>query len=135
LGNPFRLWPSGDSHGASERSIVGRSRRIGDLIENETFAPGKLGAAGFGRSCAAADLPIYTKAAPPLTGQTAGGGIETHIAGNWSAKLEYLPMDLGSTANTFGYQFNGFPFAFSTTTYLRDDLIRAGLNYEFALGS
>lgn len=69
-----------------------------------------------------------------LSGWTAGGGIETHISGNWTAKLEYLHMDLGSTTNMFAYQFGGFPFAFSTTSYLRDDIIRAGLNYKFGFG-
>jgi outer membrane immunogenic protein len=67
------------------------------------------------------------------SGSTAGGGIETHISGNWTAKLECLHMDLGSTTNMLAYQFGGLPFAFSTTSYLRDDIIRAGLNYKFAL--
>jgi opacity protein-like surface antigen len=33
------------------------------------------------------------------SGWTLGGGVETALAGNWSAKLEYLYVDLGSTTN------------------------------------
>jgi outer membrane immunogenic protein len=68
------------------------------------------------------------------SGWTAGGGIETHISGNWTAKLEYLHIDLGSTTNMFAFQFGGVPFAFSTTSSLRDDIVRAGLNYKFGFG-
>jgi outer membrane immunogenic protein len=68
------------------------------------------------------------------SGWTAGGGVETHIAGNWTAKLEYLHIDLGSTTNTFTYQFGGFPFGLSTTSNLRDDIVRAGVNYKFGFG-
>ena len=41
-------------------------------------------------------------------------------------------MDLGSTTNMFAYQFGGFPFGLSTTSNLRDDIVRGGLNYKFA---
>ena len=43
-------------------------------------------------------------------------------------------MDLGSTTNTFAYQFGGFPFGLTTTSNLRDDIVRAGLNYKFGFG-
>jgi hypothetical protein len=47
---------------------------------------------------------------------------------------EYLHLDLGSTTNMFSYQFGGFPFALSTSSSLRDDIVRAGLNYKFGFG-
>ena len=34
-------------------------------------------------------------------GWTAGAGIEVAFGGGWSAKLEYLYMDLGKTQMTF----------------------------------
>jgi outer membrane immunogenic protein len=34
-------------------------------------------------------------------GWTLGGGVETALIGNWSAKLEYLYVDLGTTTNSF----------------------------------
>jgi outer membrane immunogenic protein len=54
---------------------------------------------------------------------TAGGGVEWMFAPKWSAKLEYLYIDTGSTSVTlFGTTFNG---------RARDNIVRAGLNYHF----
>jgi outer membrane immunogenic protein len=64
------------------------------------------------------------------SGWTAGGGIEARLWGNWTGKLEYLHFDLGSMTNTFNYAFGGFPFTLSTTSAIRDDVVRAGLNYK-----
>jgi outer membrane immunogenic protein len=85
-------------------------------------------------------------------GYTVGGGIEGALGGNWTAKAEYLFMDLGS--------FGGGTGAFSSTTSVnfpdtpqpsfnrlvdtttagtatvnnrfRDHIFRVGLNYRFA---
>src|SRR5689334_23105704 len=53
-------------------------------------------------------------------GWTAGGGIEAAIAGPWTAKVEYLHVDLGRTSSVLGSdaKFNA-------------DIVRAGLNYRF----
>jgi outer membrane immunogenic protein len=69
-------------------------------------------------------------------GWVIGAGVETALAGNWTAKLEYLYMDLGHTTDTFTVILPGFlgpPFPFTTTTssQIRDNIIRAGLNYRF----
>ena len=64
------------------------------------------------------------------TGWVAGGGIEARLWDNWSAKLEYLRMDLGSTSNTII-----LPGATLTTvSSIREDIVRAGLNYKFGFG-
>jgi outer membrane immunogenic protein len=65
------------------------------------------------------------------TGWTAGGGIEARLAGNWTGKLEYLHVDLGSLTNALGV---APAFLITTTTTIRDDVIRAGLNYKFEVG-
>jgi len=67
-------------------------------------------------------------------GWTAGGGVEFGFAGNWSAKLEYLHSDLGSTnlltPNVTGPGIAGF--VPSTTTFgNKSDVVRAGINYRF----
>lgn len=63
-------------------------------------------------------------------GWTIGGGVETSLGGAWSAKVEYLYVDLGSTSNSF--DFLNFPGATQTaTSSLRDHMFRAGLNYGF----
>jgi outer membrane immunogenic protein len=64
-------------------------------------------------------------------GWTVGAGIEGKITRNWSAKLEYLYMDLGS--------FNGGTYTLAplsaigvrTDSDFRDHILRAGINYTF----
>jgi outer membrane immunogenic protein len=53
-------------------------------------------------------------------GWTVGGGIEAALANNWTAKLEYLYVDLGSGASVAG-----------SDTNFRTNIVRAGLNYRF----
>ncbi|HET7849909.1 MAG TPA: outer membrane protein [Pseudolabrys sp.] len=53
-------------------------------------------------------------------GWTIGAGLETKIAGPWSAKIEYLFVDLG----------NGDSIAGSDADF-RTNLVRAGVNYRF----
>jgi outer membrane immunogenic protein len=58
-------------------------------------------------------------------GWTAGVGVETVIAPNWTAKLEYLHVDLGN-----GQIFNVVPGVPESVSF-RADIIRAGFNYRF----
>ncbi len=58
-------------------------------------------------------------------GWTVGAGIETSFAPNWSAKLEYLYVDLGK-AQLF-YVVPGVPETVSFTA----NIVRVGLNYHF----
>jgi outer membrane immunogenic protein len=60
-------------------------------------------------------------------GWTAGGGIEAFIAPGWSAKLEYLYVDLGNH-----YSYTPVVPIFATE---RVSVLRAGLNYHFNWGS
>ncbi len=59
------------------------------------------------------------------TGWTVGGGIEAAISGPWTAKLEYLYVDLGQA--TCGATNCGV----STTTDYHTNIVRVGLNYRF----
>jgi outer membrane immunogenic protein len=65
-------------------------------------------------------------------GWTLGGGIEGAISGPWSAKLEYLYVDLGNVSDTFATP-NGFSPLLTTTvsSSVHDHVFRAGLNYRF----
>ena len=55
-------------------------------------------------------------------GWTIGGGVETALAANWTAKLEYLYVDLGSVScATCGVPSADF----------HSHIVRAGLNYRF----
>jgi outer membrane immunogenic protein len=73
-------------------------------------------------------------------GWTLGAGVETKLGGGWSAKLEYLFVDLGSVTNTvaipinpaFGPVFNTGGVATATSTaHVMDNIVRVGLNYTF----
>jgi outer membrane immunogenic protein len=65
-----------------------------------------------------------------LTGWTAGGGVEWKLAGNWTAKLEYLYVDLGRKA------FEGTFLIFPTPEFVnaKMNVVRVGLSYQFATG-
>ena len=58
-------------------------------------------------------------------GWTAGLGLEYAFAGPWSAKLEYLYTDLGTTS--CGTCFAGSP----QDVNVKVNAIRLGLNYRF----
>lgn len=63
-------------------------------------------------------------------GWTVGGGVEYAFYRNWSAKLEYLYVDLGS----FSYNSPASDdpsFLWTTTVKTRENIVRAGLNYKF----
>jgi outer membrane immunogenic protein len=62
-------------------------------------------------------------------GWTLGAGVEGAIAGNWTARLEYLYVDLGTVNNTFA---GTTPFApITTSAHVTDNILRAGVNYRF----
>ena len=64
------------------------------------------------------------------TGWTAGGGVEWMFAPHWSAKVEYLYVDLSGSNSlnnsgyNFGYNYNP-----------RLNVVRAGVNYHFNWGA
>ena len=58
-------------------------------------------------------------------GWTAGGGIEAALTGPWTAKIEYLYVDLGDAT------CSAIDCGVATTTSLHSHIIRAGLNYRF----
>jgi outer membrane immunogenic protein len=58
-------------------------------------------------------------------GWTAGAGVEFALTGPWTAKVEYLYVDLGD--KTCGTAICGTP----TTVDFNSNIVRAGLNYRF----
>ncbi|MFZ2315039.1 MAG: outer membrane protein [Gammaproteobacteria bacterium] len=64
-------------------------------------------------------------------GWTAGGGIEWAIKQNWSVKLEYLYIDLGSTSGIADPVIPNPPFQAQYKWANPAQLIRLGLNYHF----
>jgi outer membrane immunogenic protein len=69
-------------------------------------------------------------------GWTAGAGVEGHIGGNWTAKLEYLYMDLGTVsggpAELTGILVPARTVAgLSYSSHFTDNIVRVGVNYHF----
>jgi outer membrane immunogenic protein len=62
-------------------------------------------------------------------GWTIGGGVEAWLSRNWTAKVEYLYVDLGSFSNT--YTGLGVFTPVTLSTHVTDNIVRAGLNYHF----
>jgi outer membrane immunogenic protein len=65
------------------------------------------------------------------TGYTVGGGIETRLWSNWTARMEYLYVDLGSLALS-NPNNNGQTHSSSVTFH--DNIVRIGLNYKLDWG-
>jgi outer membrane immunogenic protein len=82
------------------------------------FMPYVTGGAAFGNL--KTSISTVGSASDTKTGWTAGGGIEAKINGPWSAKLEYLHVDLGRGASIGG----------ADASY-HSDIVRVGLNYKF----
>jgi outer membrane immunogenic protein len=81
--------------------------------------------------------PAYDKTTK--TGWTAGGGVEVGFADNWSAKLEYLYIDLGtvncSTALNCGIPAVPPVAATATSVDFTAHTLRVGINYRFGGGA
>ena len=94
----------------------------------DRFLPYITGGAAFGNIKASLVGPATILAASQSrTGWTIGGGVEYAFLENWSAKLEYLYVDLGSYDT-------GFLTPLVANTSFRENIFRAGLNYRFGGG-
>jgi len=69
-------------------------------------------------------LGLSTSTSKSQLGWTAGVGLEYALMGNWTAKLEYLYVDLGS--------FDAGPAPLTNNVSFKENIVRAGLNYKFA---
>jgi iron complex outermembrane recepter protein len=68
-------------------------------------------------------------------GWTAGGGVEVALDRNWSAKAEYLFVDLGNgscTADCTIANANGPPLIPDVAVKFQESVVRGGVNYRFA---
>jgi outer membrane immunogenic protein len=73
-----------------------------------------------------ASTPGFAGATNTNAGWTVGGGIEFALSSNWTAKAEYLHVDLGRF--NCGVNCDGLP---TDNVSMHDDLVRAGVNYRF----
>lgn len=67
-------------------------------------------------------------------GWTVGAGLEGVLGGNWTGKIEYLYMDLGSISGSFVTPIVGPSGGFLNASYnshITDNIVRVGVNYHF----
>jgi outer membrane immunogenic protein len=89
-------------------------------------------------------FPVATSSSTAArAGWVAGVGVEGAIGGGWSVKAEYLHMDFGSvdrsasgtgaSSFTIGSTLTTLNIALTASSHVRltDDVVRAGLNYNF----
>ena len=98
--------------------------RVGYAIDR--WLPYITGGAAYGNVKASTSAPIgaFTSASHNQLGWTAGVGLEYAFLGNWTAKIEYLYVDLGS--------FDAGPAPTVNNVSFKENILRAGLNYKFS---
>jgi outer membrane immunogenic protein len=73
-----------------------------------------------------ASTPGFAGATQTNAGWTAGGGVELALTSNWTAKAEYLHVDLGNMNCGFNCGV-----AAGNSVSLKSDLVRGGVNFRF----
>jgi len=75
---------------------------------------------------------VVTTATPSASdtrlGWTIGGGAEWWLADRWTAKVEYLYMDLGTFSDTFAG--TGSITTLAISSHVTDNIFRVGVNYH-----
>ena len=83
----------------------------------------------FGAGATATSAAALASASTTRAGWTVGAGIEGAFAPNWTARLEYLYVDLGTLNNNFVGLGAFAPLL--TTSHVTDNIVRVGVNYRF----
>ena len=73
-------------------------------------------------------VPVWFSSATTNVGWTVGAGIEGVIGGNWTAKLEYLYVDLRTVSGSFTLPSTNI---ISYSSHITDNVLRVGVNYKF----
>jgi outer membrane immunogenic protein len=91
----------------------------------DRFLPYVTGGAAFGDIRASA--PGFGTQSDTKAGWTLGGGLEAALVGNWTAKVEYLYVDLGS----FNCGISCGGGLASDNVSFKSNILRAGLNFRY----
>ncbi len=114
-------------------------QRFGALITPDLLIYGTGGAAVAGLLTSGNVFgfdPLGNPATNPFSnlsihpGWAAGAGVEAHLTGNWTGKLEYLYMEFGSATTNINNQQN-MTLTAQFNSRITDQIVRAGLNYKF----
>jgi outer membrane immunogenic protein len=120
----------------------GQTRSSGDIILAAPLSLTSVNTGGFSFNCATTvaspRTTCYSGASTDTSvGWAAGAGGEFRIAGNWTAKLEYLHVDLPGASVTLVSPPPSGPgvstiYRFNHQSY---DFVRLGLNYKWGGGA
>jgi outer membrane immunogenic protein len=96
---------------------------------DSTTSASSTGAFGFGAFALFNPFTVAESSSFTKGGWVIGGGTEVRLASSWSAKFEYLYMDLGSINDVL--PITGSTAILTTSSAIRDNIVRAGVNYKF----
>jgi outer membrane immunogenic protein len=103
--------------------------RVGYALGNWLFyatGGGALGQVDTNATAATGSFVATNNRSQTLGGWTLGGGVEVELMAGWSAKIEYLHVDLGDRTTTFL-----LTPPISNASRFTANVITAGVNYHF----
>ena len=103
--------------------------RVGYALGNWLFyatGGGALGQVDTNATAAVGSFVATDNRSQTRGGWTLGGGVEVELVAGWSAKIEYLYVDLGSRTTTYL-----LTPPISSVSRLNANVITAGVNYHF----
>jgi len=104
----------------------------GGFAYGQTEASQSAIATGFTLATCPATLPCAAGSATTTRyGWSAGAGIETMVAPNWTVRAEYLYVDLGTQSLTVTTPVFAPPVTFTSSNPFRENILRIGFNYKF----
>ena len=121
------VWHSAWAAWLCDRCIVGLCHRWSGLWRGYKSRDQEIGF----------DVPFIHELKHTKTGWTLGGGVETPFelfglfGKNWTAKTEYLYVDLGKTTDTYALTSAGTNFGQTIESRVQEHIFRTGLNYHF----
>ncbi|MGY8633281.1 porin family protein [Bradyrhizobium sp. 14AA] len=92
------------------------------------------GSPGSGDNLAFTPVAASFSSSTTKVGWSAGAGIEGAFADNWSARLEYLYVDLGTVSGSLAtpvIALSGAPLVVGYRSHITDNVLRFGVNYRF----
>jgi outer membrane immunogenic protein len=92
------------------------------------YATGGLAYGEVNASEAVGVVPVTFSQSATNVGWTVGAGVEGVIGGNWTARLEYLYVDLGTASGSFTLPTTNI---ISYSSHVTDNILRVGINYKF----
>jgi outer membrane immunogenic protein len=110
----------------------GTVRARGGVLVTPTvllYATGGLAYGEVKSSEAVGVVPVTFSNSTTNVGWTVGAGIEGAIGGNWTARLEYLYVDLGRVSGSFTLLPGTNVSSYSSR--ITDNIVRVGVNYRF----